>query len=262
MPSGLRRADPLISALDLHASDETIRVGLRRVVGAKRFTLRVRTATRDVILTMPQRASLASAREFAERHVAWIGARIRRLPQPVPFEPGAIFPVRGVPHMIVHRPDARGSVWIERVDAATPDSRHSICVTGAREHIARRIGDYLRREAQKDLKSAVKAHAISIDVSVSRISVRDTTSRWGSCTVSGALNFSWRLIMAPSFVLDYLAAHEVAHRIHLDHSPRFWSLARRLAPETDRAEAWLKAHGADLHRYGATGSGSPNKVEY
>ena len=83
------------------------------------------------------------------------------------------------------------------------------------------------------------------------VTLRDTTSRWGSCTAQGALNFSWRLIMAPPFVLDYLAAHEVAHLVHHDHSARFWTLTRRLAPETDRAEAWLRAQGASLHRYGA-----------
>ena len=84
-----------------------------------------------------------------------------------------------------------------------------------------------------------------------RISLRDTSSRWGSCSSTGALNFSWRLILAPPDVLDYLAAHEVAHIVHMNHSPMFWKLARRLYPDTDRAEAWLRAHGADLHRFGA-----------
>jgi predicted metal-dependent hydrolase len=82
--------------------------------------------------------------------------------------------------------------------------------------------------------------------------LRDTTSRWGSCSSTGALNFSWRLILAPCFVLDYLAAHEVAHFVHMNHSPAFWKVTRRLFPETDRAEEWLKAHGAGLHRFGAS----------
>jgi len=82
--------------------------------------------------------------------------------------------------------------------------------------------------------------------------LRDTVSRWGSCSSTGGLNFSWRLILAPPFVLDYLAAHEVAHIVHMNHSPFFWKLVRRLHSGTDRAEAWLKLHGADLHRYGAT----------
>lgn len=83
------------------------------------------------------------------------------------------------------------------------------------------------------------------------ITLRDTRSRWGSCTARGTLNFSWRLILAPSFVLDYLAAHEVAHLVHLDHSPAFWAVVRRLFSDIETAEAWLKQHGASLHRYGA-----------
>lgn len=227
-----------------------IRVDLRRVSGAKRFTLRVRSATRDVVLTMPHRASIASAREFAEKHVAWIGARISRLPRVVRFESGAVIPIRGELHVVVHRPDARGAVWIERSSPDPVSARMSICVAGAAEHVARRINDYLRREARRELQSSVIRHAAKINVSIKKIGIRDTTSRWGSCSATGGLNFSWRLIMAPLYVLDYLAAHEVAHRVHLDHSTRFWALARELSPDTDRAEAWLRAHGADLHRYG------------
>ncbi len=253
MPSIPRRAvqlPPRVASLELQSVDETIYVNLRRVSGAKRFTLRVRSATRDVVLTMPQRASLTSAREFAERHTDWIGARVRRLPQPVKFEPGEMIPYRGAPHIIVHRPEARGIVWTE-TSALGADVTPMLCVAGGREHIARRVTDFLRREAAKRLRQAAMKHAAAIHVSIGRIGVRDTTSRWGSCTASGALSFSWRLILAPDFVLDYLAAHEVAHRIHLDHSDRFWALTRSLAPHTDRAEAWLKAHGAGLHRYGA-----------
>lgn len=254
MPSSLRRNDSLLhppAIFDLQSVDETIRVNLRRVSGAKRFTLRVRSATRDVVLTMPYRASLSSAREFAQRHAAWIGARVRRLPRPVRFEPGAIIPVGGEPHLIEHRPSARGGVWIEPLTAAEPGVTARLCVSGHAEHVSRRVMDFLRREAQRRLRDAVLHHAATINVAVTRITVRDTTSRWGSCSATGALSFSWRLILAPHEVLDYLAAHEVAHRVHLDHSPRFWALTRSLSPATDRAEAWLKAHGAELHRYGA-----------
>jgi hypothetical protein len=115
----------------------------------------------------------------------------------------------------------------------------------------RRVADFLKREAHRDIEAAVARHARSIGVKPKRIAVRDTVSRWGSCSATGGLSFSWRLILAPPFVLDYLAAHEVAHLVHLNHSPKFWSLLRRACPETNRAEAWLKAHGANLHRYGA-----------
>ena len=104
--------------------------------------------------------------------------------------------------------------------------------------------------------AAVARHAKELGVKPRRIALRDTVSRWGSCSSTGGLNFSWRLILAPPFVLDYLAAHEVAHIVHMNHSPQFWKLARRLHPGTDRAEVWLKAHGASLHRFGATWEGS------
>jgi predicted metal-dependent hydrolase len=193
---------------------------------------------------MPARASLKAAREFAERHAAWIGARLERLPDLVYFEPSSFAPLRGVDHRIVHCPDARGVVWTRE-----SDDEPILCVAGDLAHVSRRVADYLKREARRDLEATTARHCAALGVVRRRITLRDTTSRWGSCSSTGALNFSWRLILAPPFVLDYLAAHEVAHLVHMDHSPAFWRVTRRLFPETDRAEAWLKAHGASLHRY-------------
>ena len=197
---------------------------------------------------MPARASLKGARDFAQRHAAWIGARLARLPTPVAFAPGETTPLRGLDHVIVHRPDARGVVWTE---AEGP----YLCVAGDLAHAPRRVADFLKREARRDLTAAVARHAGALAVKPRRLSLRDTTSRWGSCSSTGALNFSWRLILAPPYVLDYLAAHEVAHMAHMNHSPLFWALARRLSPDVERAEAWLKAHGASLHRFGALKEG-------
>ena len=244
-----RRDDAASTAgqIQIFHAGETYRVALKRVRGARRYILRVRAATRDIVLTMPARGSVASARDFAERHAAWIGVRLRRLPQPVPFISGAVVPVRGVDHIIVHRPLERGVVWIE-AGARGP----MICVSGEAPHVERRVLDFLKREARRDLEAAVARHAMRLGVSPKRIALRDTASRWGSCSSSGRLNFSWRLILAPPYVLDYLAAHEVAHLSHMNHSPLFWALARRLSPDVERAEAWLKAHGQSLHRFGAS----------
>jgi hypothetical protein len=134
-----------------------------------------------------------------------------------------------------------------------PDGRHALHVAGDARHVHRRVMDFLKREARKRLEDAVRRHCAKIDVKARDVTLRDTTSRWGSCSATGGLNFSWRLIMAPPHVLDYLAAHEVAHLIHMNHSDEFWALTRKLSNETDSAEAWLKAHGASLHRYGARG---------
>jgi predicted metal-dependent hydrolase len=230
--------------VDVAHAGETFRVALRRTPKARRFTLRVRAANRDVVLTMPARGSVADARDFAERYAGWIGARLARLPQRVPFAPGEAVPLRGIDHTIVHCRGARGTVWI-----GTDDTGPALCVAGGIDHLSRRVADYLKREAKRDLEAAVKGHTAAVGIAARKVTLRDTTSRWGSCSSQGSLNFSWRLILAPAFVLDYLAAHEVAHLVHMDHSARFWKLTRRLAPQTDRAEAWLKTHGATLHRY-------------
>ncbi len=232
--------------LDLKHNGEVYRIAINRSTRSRRFTLRVRAASRDVLLTMPARASMAAAREFAERHSAWIGVRLARLPHPVAFEPQATTPLRGVDHTIVPRPGARGVVWTEAGEHGP-----LICVAGERPHVARRVHDFLRREAMKDIEAAVARHAKAINVQPKRLAVRDTVSRWGSCSSAGRLSFSWRLILAPPYVLDYLAAHEVAHMVHMNHSPKFWALVGRVSPDVKRAEAWLKAHGASLHRFGA-----------
>jgi len=237
------------SEIEIAHAGEIYRIALRRVASSRRYTLRVRAASRDVLLTMPARGTLKAAREFAERHAAWIGARLARLPKPIAFAAGEIAPLRGVDHRIVHRPGVRGVVWLEDgVDGPL------ICVAGDAPHVGRRVADYLKREARRDLEAAVARHAAALGVKPRRLALRDTTSRWGSCSSTAALNFSWRLILAPPLVLDYLAAHEVAHIRHMNHSPLFWALTRRLCPDTDRAEAWLKAHGAALHRFGAASS--------
>ncbi|PPD45534.1 MAG: metal-dependent hydrolase [Methylocystis sp.] len=237
------------SLITLEHAGETIVVALRRAPTARRFTLRVRFAARDAVLTMPQRASLRDARAFAERHAAWIAARLNRLPATIPFANGSIIPLRGVDHALIHFPEKRGTVWTEaREDIETGVA---LCVAGKAEHVHRRVQDHFKREARRDLEGAVARHTLALGLPPRGVGLRDPVSRWGSCSATGSLNFSWRLVMAPPFVLDYLAAHEVAHLVHLDHSPRFWALARKLCQETDCAEAWLSAHGAHLHKYGA-----------
>jgi len=231
-----------VTELHVAHAGEVYRIALRRIAATRRYTLRVRAASRDVLLTMPARGTIKAAREFAERHAAWIGVRLARLPKPVAFQPGESVPLRGVEHAIVHRPERRGVVWLEA---------GAICVAGDAAHAPRRVADWLKREARRDLEAAVTRHAAAAGVKPRRMSLRDTTSRWGSCSSTGALNFSWRLILAPPYVLDYLAAHEIAHMRHMNHSALFWALTRRLYPDTDRAEAWLKAHGSSLHRFGA-----------
>ena len=221
-------------------------VRVRRHRRARRYTLRIHAGAREVVLTMPLRGSVREARFFALKHGAWIAARLARLPEAVPFGDGMIMPLRGEPHRIVHRPKERGTVWIEMGS----DGEQLLCVTGQAPHIGRRVGDYLKREAKRELEAASRRAAEKLDVAIKRISVRDQASRWGSCSSTGVLSYSWRLILAPPFVLEYLAVHEVAHLREMNHSSRFWRLVTAHCSDAARAKAWLDAHGSDLHRYG------------
>ncbi len=238
-------AEPV--ALSVAFGDEIYLVRVRRHAQARRYTLRIQAATREVVLTMPPRGSVKQANEFAQKHGAWIAARLKRLPQAAPFAHGTVVPLRGVDHRIEHRRGARGTVWVECGD----DGAQLLCVAGDVPHVARRLRDFLKREAKRDLEAASRRAAQTLGVSVARVSVRDQASRWGSCSTTGVLSYSWRLILAPPFVLDYLAAHEVAHIVEMNHSRRFWRLVERICPHTSRAKSWLQAHGTDLHRYGA-----------
>lgn len=235
-------------AIEIIFDEATYLVRMRRHRHARRYTLRIQAATREVVLTLPPRGTLKEATAFAHKHGGWIAARLGRLPELVPFAAGTVLPVRGVPHRIAHRPGVRGTVWTE-VDG---NGRRLLCVAGERAHMARRVLEYLKREARRDLDAASRRYAAQLGVTIKRITLRDQTSRWGSCSTTGALSYSWRLIFAPPHVLEYLAAHEVAHLVELNHSPRFWRLVQRLYPALDRAKVWLDVHGTDLHRYGAT----------
>jgi predicted metal-dependent hydrolase len=242
-----RRPLPEPKAIEIAFDRVVYRIVVRRHRQARRYTLRIAATTREVVLTMPLRGSLKEAKAFAERHGGWIAARLGRLPQAAPFADGTVIPLRGVPHRIVHRGQMRGTVWTE----SGPDADNLICVAGGAPHIGRRVTAYLKKEARRELESASRRYAAEIGVKIKRISVRDQSSRWGSCSTTGALSYSWRLIFAPPYVLDYLAAHEVAHLLEMNHSMRFWRLLARLCPEMKRAKTWLDLHGADLHRYGA-----------
>ena len=232
--------------LEVSHDGHVFRVGVRRRANARRMTLRVSNATGEVALTVPERTDLDAARRFARAHAGWIAARLARIPPRVAFEADAEIPLRGVPRRIVHRPELQASV-----EAVTdPDGQALIAVSVEPARLARAVRTFLAREARRDLAHCVGRHTAALGLAPRPIAVRDTRSRWGSCSSHGSLSFSWRLILAPPFVLDYLAAHEVAHLRELNHSQRFWRIVQGLCPRTDEAERWLKRHGADLHRYG------------
>jgi predicted metal-dependent hydrolase len=234
------------SAISITFERQIYLVRVRRHRQARRYTLRIHSATREVVLTMPPRGSFKQARAFAQKHGGWIATRLGRLPAPAPFADGAVIPLRGIDHRIVHRSGQRGTVWIDSGAAG----ERLLCVAGEAPHVARRIADYLKREVKRDLEAASRRAAAALGVTFRRVSIRDPSSRWGSCSTNGVLSYSWRLIFAPPFVLDYLAAHEVAHLVEMNHSRRFWRVVEGICPDVARAKSWLDAHGSDLHRYG------------
>ncbi len=224
-------------------------VEVRRHPSARRLTLRVSQTRRAVIVTVPTRCRIDEASLFVHRNLEWVRKRLDALPDIVPFADGMELPLRGVPHQVSFA-TAGGFGAIVRVEILANGTR-GIIVRGRREHCARRLKDWLYAQAKADLDRCVLFHAGRLGLRPRRLALRDQASRWGSCSTTGVLSFSWRLVLAPPLVLDYVAAHEVAHLAEMNHGARFWVLVRQTMPEMDKAKAWLAAHGLSLHRYGA-----------
>jgi predicted metal-dependent hydrolase len=159
----------------------------------------------------------------------------------MPFAPGVRVPIGGLKHRLLHDPDAKGSPFLHR---------RALVVPGAAEMFRRRTMDFMRAEARRRVTARIAPHAEALGVTHGPIRVKDTRSRWGSCAPDGTLAFSWRLVMAPEWVMDYVVAHEVAHLKELNHSPRFWAHLAKLTPHREEAVAWLTKEGPALLRIG------------
>lgn len=218
---------------------------LRESARATRMTLKVDPGRDLIQVVIPVGVSERDARSFIGRHLVWLRARMAALPPPLPFTDGAVIPVRGIDHTVRWVADLRGPTRIE--DGA-------ILVGGLPDHTARRVRDFLVNEAKREIGARARVKAALIGARIAAITLRDTKSRWGSCSSTGRLSFSWRLILAPDSVLDYVVGHEVAHLQEMNHSPQFWALCARLTaelnPDVDTPRGWLKANGARLLRYG------------
>ena len=213
----------------------------RRSARARRISLRIEPRGGGVIVTLPARASIAAGTAVLQTYRDWVAERLDRLPAPVALGVGATIMLDGTPRRIVHRADRRGTAWLEAGD---------IHVAGDPAFIGRRVGDWLRAQARKQLGQLAREKAAGAELTLRRVTIKDTSSRWGSCTASGTVMFSWRLVMAPPLVQDYVVGHEVAHLRHMNHSAAFWSLTDQLTPHRAAANAWLAAHGAGLMRVG------------
>jgi len=203
--------------------------------------LRIDARGGAVIVTLPMRAARAAGVALLEANAAWVADRLAALPPVLAYAAGSLITIDGVPHPIVHAPRGRGGAWLEG---------GALHVSGDVAFLARRVGDFLRAEARRRFGAQALAKAALAGVSVRRVGVRDTRSRWGSCSADGSLMFCWRLLLAPPFVQDYVVAHEVAHLRHMNHGPEFWALTDSLSPHRTQAVAWLSDQGAGLMRVG------------
>jgi len=222
-------------------ADRAVPLAVRRSARARRITLRIDDTTGTVVLTLPRRVALAEGLAFAEEKRRWIERRIDSLPPRVPFAAGAIIPVLGRERTVIWTPGPPRAVRLEEAE---------ILVGGERGLVARRLDAWFKRHAREEIGCRVEVMRDQIGARGGRLAIRDTRSRWGSASADGNLNFSWRLVMAPDWVLDYVVAHEVAHLKHMNHGPRFWALVAKLVGDPDPARRWLRMHGSGLHRYG------------
>jgi predicted metal-dependent hydrolase len=241
MTLALKRAP---EKLLIAAAGRRIPVAIRRNPRARRLILRVDEALGLPILTLPSRTALSQAERFLREHIGWLEERLRLLSPPAPFIDGGTFPLRGLPCRI-RSSRGRGVIVLER-----RGDGYVLSVPGEPEFLARRVTDWLKREARRDLAAAVARHEKAVGRKAARIRVADPKSRWGSCSSKRVLTFSWRLVLAPPRVLDYLAAHEVAHLRVMNHGPRFWDIVGRLDPDHEAARAWLNRAGLGLSAVG------------
>jgi hypothetical protein len=215
-----------------------VEITLRRSARARRFSLRVSRLDGRVTLTLPAGAAEAEALAFARSKAAWIGTALENLAPLRPVRFGTALPFEGQALTITP-----GAVRAPRV--AVP----ALLVPPDPERLAARLAAFLRLAARQRLQAACMRHAESLGRPFTALTLRDTRSRWGSCAADGSLMFSWRLIMAPPEVLDYVAAHEVAHLAEMNHSPAFWAVVARLCPGYAAPRAWLRRNGAALHAH-------------
>ncbi|MBB96804.1 MAG: zinc metalloprotease [Rhodobacteraceae bacterium] len=209
---------------------------LRRSARARRISLRVSQLDGRVTLTVPRGVSEAEALSFAVSKSDWVRGHLASRAGDVIVGDGAILPVEGRPRQVVCQATRR-----VRLD---PDA-----LVLPRDQPGTRARTFLRQMARDRLAAASDRHAQALGRPYTRITLRDTRSRWGSCSSAGALMYSWRLVLAPPEILDYVAAHEVAHLAEMNHSPAFWALVERLYGPYAAARDWLRTEGSALHRY-------------
>lgn len=246
MFSFLRQRTPPPRTTQLMLDGQAVEIAVK--VSSRARSFRLSLPATGPLLTLPEGARWADAEAFLHRHRHWLAARLPRTTQAQRLVAGAAIPLRGVMHRVIATGRLRG-----RVEASATAEGPVLLVPGEPEHQPRRLYDWLKVQALADLEAQSDLHAGRLGVGVKQVRLRSQSSRWGSCSSSGNINYNWRLILAPPHVLDYVAAHEVAHLLEMNHSPAFWATVRRTLPDMERGKAWLKAHGRELMAWQAPG---------
>lgn len=226
----------------LKVGERVLPLTINESARATRITLRIEPGGRALKLTIPPGLRHFEVDDFLERHQGWLMTRLARFSVDNPIRPGGQVSIRGVAHRIEHTGSLRGVT-----EAVVIDGKPVLRVSGMEDHIGRRISTFLKKEARGDLERLASRYAAEIRKPIRSVTMKDTRSRWGSCSWDGNLSFSWRIVMAPPLVIEYLAAHEVAHLSEMNHGPKFWALCEKLCPDMEKARKWLKQHGSQLH---------------
>ena len=228
-------------SLTIDLGDRTAPLTARVNRRARRLIVKVDPVKGHVIVTAPSKRALSEAIDFARTRAPWIARELDACAIARPFAVGEVFPYRGTPVQIEASGRMRGGVALDR---------GKLIIGGDTRHLSRRVTEWLKKEARVTLTERVDHYAARLSQRRGPIAIRDTRSRWGSCARTGAMSFSWRLIMAPPEILDYVAAHECAHLVHLNHSAAYWRTLKSLDVDARAAREWFSAHGQSLHAFG------------
>ncbi len=231
-------------SFSLELDNDCVEVQVKIHARAKNYRLSI-GANGNPILTSPPYGNISKAKEFLQSHSGWLEKKLSKHHQAIAFKHGNQIPLRGENHIIIGLDKIRGQVEVLKNNQGL-----ELLVPGGEKHLQRRLKDWLKKQAKIDLEKSVSLHANNLNVEPKTITIRSQSSRWGSCSSSGRLNFNWRLILAPNFVLDYVAAHEVAHLVEMNHSHAFWEQVELTLPDMARGRDWLKKNGQQLMAYG------------
>ena len=238
------REAPKLEPVTLEIAGREVKLSFRRNAKCKRMVLRLTADGAGAVITLSPRASKAEALRFAETSKPWLIKTMEKRVRPVPFAHAHQILFNGQLHTIVATGGRRGVITYG------PEPL-TIWVPGDEAHVARRLSDWLKAQANEKLQQTSQDYATAMQTKFRKLTIRDQKSRWGSCSATGDLSYSWRLILAPPEVLDYVAAHEVAHLKEMNHGPSFWRLVVTHCKTAKQARRWLREHGRELHSYGA-----------